>query len=97
MAVQQIEIRGPDKAVEFARLALSRVLRPEEGNVTAASETQVQNALHLLRATACERAVVERFEQAAVQIRVLVEAKREGRINFYASKLARLRRTVAAW
>ena len=96
MLVQQIDGRGSDKALEFARLALGKVLRPDGGNVTAASETQVQNALHLLRASSCEPGIVSRFEAAAVQIRILVEAKREGRTNYYASKLLRLRKLAAA-
>lgn len=85
-----------DKAVELARMTLQNVLSPAEGDVTATNETLVQNALHLLRRTACEPAVVARFEDAAISLRMMVEAKRVGRTNLYQSRLLRLRRSVAA-
>lgn len=96
MADRLSDAEVPGKAVEIARMALHNVVDPNGGDVTAANETLVQNALHLLRRASCEPAFVARFEEAAVQIRVLAEAKRDGRPNYYASKLLRLRRMAAA-
>jgi len=80
-------------AVELAMSALERALRPE-GGITAATETRVQNAIDLLRASSSESGDLAELESIAVELRVLVEANRLGRPNFYASRLIRLRRRV---
>ena len=79
---------------EKAAFAIRQALLHPEGNVTPAVETQVQNALFALRSGPHDRALLSWLEEIAISLRVLAQAKREGRSNFYMSRLLRLRRHV---
>ncbi len=85
-----------EDAVRTAMLALERALDPPEGAVTAATETQLQTALHVLRGDRDQAALVADLERVAASLRILAEAKRSGLPNLYASRLARLRRAHRA-
>jgi hypothetical protein len=85
-----------EHAVRTAMLALERALVAPEGAVTAATETQVQTALHVLRGDRHQAALLADLEGVAASLRILAEAKRTGRPNLYASRLARLRRAHGA-
>ena len=88
---------GPHQdAVRMAELALQQALKPAGGAITAATETQIQNALYVLRCSRSDPAALARFERIATDLRLINEAKREGRPNFCASRLLRLRRIVFA-
>jgi hypothetical protein len=78
----------------MAALAIERALRPVNGDVSFAVETQLQNALYALRTTSSDREALEWLEDVAASLRLLAEAKRDGRTNFYMSQLLRLRRRV---
>jgi hypothetical protein len=84
-----------EQAMSVAMLSIEKVVRSEGGAVTAATETQLQNALYLLRCNPSDAATMRRMEEAAVTLRIMVVARREGRLNLYASRLARLRRVVS--
>jgi hypothetical protein len=81
-------------AVASAMHALGTALRPDEGAITPATETQVQNAIDLLRKTGEEPDLRVRLEQIAADLRIMANSKRNGRPNLYASRLARLRRSL---
>jgi hypothetical protein len=83
-----------EHAAGMAMTALHKALAPGVEQVTAAVETQLQNALHLLRSCPEGRAQVARLEAIALHLRVLAQARRDGLPNLYASRLARLRRVV---
>jgi hypothetical protein len=76
--------------------ALDSALSPPGGAITLGTETQVHNALDLLRSARGEPGVVAQLEELAATLRIMMEAKRQGRVNLYASKLARLRRAFFA-
>jgi hypothetical protein len=81
-------------AVRRAFLALEMAVAPANGAVTAATETQVQTAIAMLRGVPDRAETVRRLEEAAVTLRFIVEARRQGRPNLYDSRLVRLRRAV---
>ncbi len=83
-----------EHATQAAMLALHKALAPRDAEVTPATETQLQNALYLLRQCPHGRDALARLEGIARDLRVMVAARRDGRPNLYASKLARLRRAV---
>ncbi|HEY0012093.1 MAG TPA: hypothetical protein VGB79_04485 [Allosphingosinicella sp.] len=85
---------GP--AILSALAALDAALLPAEGAVTAATETRLQTALYFLRTGGERPDLVAELEGVAASLRLMVEAKRTGRPNLYASKLVRLRRLRAA-
>jgi hypothetical protein len=83
-----------ETALRSARLALQVAVAPVDGAVTPATETQIQNAIDLLRKLATGDARLLRLEQIAAELRIIAGARRSGRPNLYASRLARLRRTI---
>jgi hypothetical protein len=89
-AGQRIERSGDQAGLALAMV--DRAISEAEAGITAATETQLQNALHALRAMSGDPALVGRVERAAATMRLMAAAKREGRVNFYQSKLLRLRR-----
>lgn len=93
MAAGGVE-NGWDPRVRTAAAAIERALRPAEGEVTPRLETELQNALDALRASSSDRQLLRRLEEIAVSVRVMAEAKRNGRTNLYMSQLLRLRRRV---
>ena len=81
--------------VQVILMALKRAL-DAEGGVTPATETQVQNSLYALRSASPYSEAVASLEAVAANLRLLAEAKREGRCNLYASQMHRLRKQVFA-
>jgi hypothetical protein len=94
MQVLECAAGSVESALRAARLALQLALRPAEGAVTPATETQIQNAIYFLRKSAGQDARLPALEQIATELRILSDARRSGRPNLYASRLARLRRTI---
>ena len=83
-----------DQAVTSAMQALACALSPAEGAITAATETQLQNAIdHLLKSGEAPELRI-RLEQIAADLRATINSKLNGRTNLYASRLARLRRAL---
>ena len=83
-------------AVRSALAALDEALIPAEGAITAATETRLQTAIYFLRKDGDRAGLLAELETVAASLRLIVEAKRTGRPNLHASKLARLRRLRAA-
>jgi hypothetical protein len=83
-----------DPDIQMAAAAIERALRPAQGDVSAAVETQLQNALYAVRAASADRQLLDRLEDVAATVRLMAEAKRQGRTNLYMSQLLRLRRRV---
>ena len=90
-----ILIQSPEPQVQ-STLMLLRNAVTAEGCLTAATETQVQNSLYALRVTSPYSEAVASLEAAAAKLRMVAEAKREGRCNLYASRLIRLRKELCA-
>jgi hypothetical protein len=83
-------------AVCSALAALDEALLPRDGAVTAATETRLQTAIYLLGKEGDRGSLLQELEGFAASLRLMAEAKRMGRRNLYASKLARIRRARAA-
>jgi hypothetical protein len=82
---------------EKAGLALGRVqaarekaLQPD-GLITPSMETDVQNALLVLKRSGCRGDVVQRVERIAATLFLMARAKANGRPNLYNSQRLRLR------
>jgi hypothetical protein len=87
--------RNPaEPAVQAIMMAIRRAV--DSGEITASTETQLQNSLHLLRSTAPYSEAISSLEKAAANLRMIAEAKRAGRCNLYMSKLIRLRKELLA-
>jgi hypothetical protein len=86
----------PEPAVQAAVALLASAAQSEDGQVTAATETGMQNALYALRAGNTRPEVIGALETAAARLRLMADAKRDGRCNLYMSQLLRLRRQLAA-
>ena len=82
------------QAIESAMAALGAVLDPDQGRVTPATETRLQNAIDQLRKTGEAPELRLRFEGIAADLRAMANARVHGRTNLYASRLARLRRNL---
>ena len=82
------------QAIDSALMALGAALRPDEGAVTPATETTLQNAIDQLRKTGEEPDLRLRLERIAADLRTLANARLHGRTNLYASRLVRLRRSL---
>jgi hypothetical protein len=83
-------------AVQNAFVALRTAVAPPMGAVTPATQAQVQNSLDAIRHATPYSDAVRSLEAAACSLRILTEAKRNGRCNLYMSQLLRLRRQVDA-
>ena len=83
-----------DGPTQLAKLALERATAPD-GHVTAATQTCVQNAIDALKSRGGDTLLAEELARAASLLHLMVQARREGRPNLYASKSLRLRRLVA--
>ena len=84
--------RHAERIVGGALLALEEALRAADGFITPATETRIENALHVMRCCDRESEAFRRLEAVAPRLRLMAEAKRTHRPNFYASQLLRLRR-----
>ena len=83
-----------ESGLKVAAAMIERALLAPEGDVSPAVETTIQNALYALRFNSRDRELVQWVEEIAASIRMLADAKRQGRTNFYMSQLLRLRRRV---
>ncbi|TFI57585.1 hypothetical protein E2493_14565 [Sphingomonas parva] len=83
-----------DQAVTSAMLMLAGAATG--GTITAAAETQLQNAIDLVRRSGAPAELLPRLEQMAVDLRTAVNAKIYGRTNLLDSRLARIRRALAS-
>lgn len=94
--VSAISGRSATDSAAAAMAALERALAVPEGAVTAATETQLQTALYKLHLDPGQAALVAELQDVAASLRIMAEAKRCGRPNLNASRLARLRRMCRA-
>ena len=94
-AMQTAHGQAADRAVTAAIRTLEQAVTPADGAITPAAETQLQNAIDLLRRSDARPDLLPRLEQMAVDLRTAVNAKIYGRANLHASRLARLRRALA--
>ena len=91
-----METGSAPQAVHAALAAIDEALAKGEGTITASTETRLQTALYFLRKEGGRAGLLSELEGMAASLRIMVEAKRTGRPNLHASKLARLRRLRAA-
>ena len=94
-AVQVQAGTAAEQAVRIAMVTLERALGSAGGTIPPAAETQLQNAIDLVRRCDDAHGALPRLEQIAIDLRVAVNAKLAGRTNLHASRVARLRRTLA--
>jgi hypothetical protein len=71
--------------------AMQRAL---QAPISANTETLVQNALDALRKEGADNPLLPRLEAIAVDLQIIRQATRDGRVNLCASRLARLRRSL---
>ena len=83
-----------DRALESASFALEVALRPIDGAVTPATEAHLQKAIDQLRKSGDRGPVLPLLERIATDLHIILDARRCGRPNLYASRLARLRRML---
>ena len=83
-----------EHAVSSAIHALAAALGPAEGAITPATETRLQYAIDQLRKTGEAPEMRARLEGIAADLRTTINSKLNGRPNLYASRLARLRRSL---
>ena len=76
-------------------MALRRSLSGD-GAITPSTEAQVHNSLYALRSSSPYADAVASLEAVAANLRILSNAKRDGRCNLYASQLTRLRKQICA-
>ncbi|HEX8192579.1 MAG TPA: hypothetical protein VF552_06725 [Allosphingosinicella sp.] len=95
-AATTMETGPAAQAVRTALAAIDEALSADGGAITASTETRLQTALYFLRKEGDCSGLLPELEGVAASLRIIVEAKRTGRPNLHASKLARLRRLRAA-
>lgn len=81
-----------DRAVALVERALQSAFREREGKITASTETDVQNALIILRAGGGDVEILRRVEHISTLLFSIMQAQRAGRPNLTASMKLRLRR-----
>ena len=74
--------------------ALDSAVRSPGGQITVATEAHVHKALHALKAASCDLGLIKQLEALASTLRIMMDARRDGRVNLYASKLVRLRHAI---
>lgn len=87
------ETAARDHAVELLRDAVAGATH-SDGIIAGKVEAQVHNAIDFLRGAGADVALILKFEQASCLLYEMNHLRRQGRVNAYASKLLRLRRTV---
>jgi hypothetical protein len=80
--------------VQVALQVMRRAIA-DDGVITAATETQIHNALHGLRSASPYSDALASLEAAAASLRVIAEAHRTGRCNLQMSQRLRLRKQLA--
>jgi hypothetical protein len=85
-----------DPVAHMALPAVEKALAAPDGEIRPATETQIQNALHRLRLAGGEAELLRKMEHVATTFRLMADAKRDGRVNLYMSRLLRLRRELFA-
>ena len=78
-----------DRALCRVEAAVGKALHPGEA-VTPSTETDVQNALLVLKRSGCGPDVLERVERIAATLFLMARAKANGRPNLYNSQRLRL-------
>lgn len=86
---------GEQRAIEIVERAMRSAFAEQGGKITAATETDIQKALTLLRSEGADRDLIDRAEALATLVFRIALAQRTGRPNFYASKMLRLKRAAA--
>jgi len=92
--VAQAQQPSAAKACAVEQWLLDAIRRSE--TIRPAHETQVHNALDMLRAAPSDPVLVRRFESMSCTLAELDVYRRQGRVNAYASALRRLERTARA-
>ena len=81
-----------DRAVALVERALQSAFREREARITASTETDVQNALIMLRSGGGDTETLRRVEHISTLLFSIMQAQRAGRPNLTASMKLRLRR-----
>ena len=81
-----------DRAVALVERALQSAFREREVKITASTETDVQNALIILRSGDGDTEILRRVEHISTLLFSITQAQRAGRPNLSASMKLRLRR-----
>ena len=81
-----------DRAVALVERALQSVFREDQGKITASTETDVQNALLILRSGGSDAEILCKVEHISTLLFSIMQAQRAGRPNLSASMKLRLRR-----
>ena len=81
-----------DRAVALVERALQSAFSEREGKITASTETDVQNALIMLRSGGGDMEILRRVEHISTLLFSIMQAQRAGRPNLTASMKLRLRR-----
>jgi hypothetical protein len=84
-----------EQAAQVAKLSILRAI-DANGHLTAENEARVQRALDLLRAAGAPPERKRQLEAISCTLETLHGALMEGRVNFYASALLRLRKAAEA-
>ena len=84
-----------EQAAQVAKLSILRAIETQ-GHLTAENEARVQRALDLLRAAGAPPEKRRQLETISCTLETLHGALIEGRVNFYASALLRLRKAAEA-
>ena len=85
-----VQLGGPEWALGRVEAAKAKAVRTD-GAVTPSMETDVQNALLVLKRSGCGPDVLERVERISTTLFLMARAKANGRPNLYNSQRLRLR------
>ena len=85
-----------EREVQVALQALSTALSPAVALITASTETEIQNAIYRLRSRAPNHVAINALAATAASLRLIADAKRQGRCNFHNSQVLRLRKQIFA-
>ncbi len=82
-----------EQAVALVRTALADAVDPQSF-IGPRADALVQRAIHLLRKTQEDPDALHRLEQISCTLMEMSYLRRQGRVNAYASRLLRLRRSA---
>jgi hypothetical protein len=87
----EVQAGEADSALGRVEAARERATHPDAG-VTPSMETEVQNALLVLKRSDCRPELLERVERISTSLFVMAMAQVNGRPNLYNSQRLRLKK-----
>lgn len=85
-----IETNEAERALGRVEAAIEKAVQPDS-LVTPSMETDVHNALLVLKRSGCAADILERVERIAATLFLMARARANGRPNLYNSQRLRLR------